>query len=81
MSKIENIANSEFIAIVRANVSRGDIAKVLGYKGMSGVVSKKINERIQNVHIDVSHFIKGGEKSRKHKKLFKVCPVCTTYIF
>lgn len=75
-TKLEQLSDEAFIQIVQLNVSRGDISKLLGYKGMSSALSKKLTERINLLAIDITHFIKGGEKSRKHKKLHKNCPVC-----
>lgn len=67
--------DKKIIQIVQESKSKSDICKKLGYK-TNGAGFKKVNEILNSLSIDISHFDKGS-KRRKYELITKKCPVCS----
>lgn len=66
MSRFQNISDEEFTTIVKQNDCIRDIVGALGYSRSSGSMGVKVNERINALNIDISHFAKKKSDASSH---------------
>lgn len=63
-SLIDKLSDKDFIALVQSCNSIAEVGRHLGYKSKGGAVTKVIREKINQLHIDVTHFNKYSKASQ-----------------
>ena len=66
-----------FENIVKKCSSKSDVCNNMGFP-INGTGLRKVNEMIEELNIDITHFDRGVSKRRKYQEIEKDCPICET---
>lgn len=74
ISKLSSVSDTIFAEIVESSESYRQIALRIGYSDSGGIAKRMIEERISDMGLSTSHFLKhsGGGNKKKDDEVFKL---------